>query len=259
MNQIQINYPNGTAESYTAPSSWDELTPRELKIWASICLHPISLIDAKKILAQFFYRISAKTKKHLKTMQLLQIGDTLDFLFDKNNLTKWIIPRFRHRFRRYYGPEDAFANLTIAEYRRTELYYQSYVHTQDNEWLIKLTATLYRPKRKGTITDDIREELTEHGVFKRSKRFKKLKPYLLQACLYNYEGCRNHLIEKFASAFKKSESSEQSKKLFDLEEVIEALAGDKFGSFNETEKTNLHRFFRYVVTTIEKMEEQNAS
>jgi hypothetical protein len=257
MNRIQISRPTGQVEAYTAPASWDELTPKQLSYWSAICLLSIPLNEAKKQLVQLFYRIPQRTFKHLKTVQVLQIADTLNFLFENNQLTKWLIKSVRWGFVRYHGPGNFLANLTIAEYRYTELCYQSYIRTHDKEWLVQLMATLYRPKRKDKITDDIREDLTEHGVFKRKRRFSKLSAHLLEACLLNYEGCRNHMIKQYAGAFKPVGPSEQSSKIFDLEEVIEAFAGDKFGSFSETEKTNLHRFFRYMVSSIEKLEEES--
>ncbi|MFN8407002.1 MAG: hypothetical protein U0X71_05920 [Sphingobacteriaceae bacterium] len=258
MNSIEIKCASGKTEVYTAPSSWDELSPKQLKIWSAICLQPIPMIEAKKHIARLFYCIPNTTFKYLKVGQVLQIADTLSFLFESNQLNKWLIKSVRSGFIRYHGPNDFLANLTIAEYRCTELYYQAYVRTQEKKWLILLMATLYREKRKGEITDDIREDLTEHGIAKRERHFSKISPHLLQACLLNYEGCRNHLINKYVRAFKPNQS-EQSNEIFDLEEVIEAFAGDKFGSFSETEKTNLHRFFRYMVSSIEQLEENKAS
>ena len=257
MNRIEIKRSCGKTEMYTAPASWDELSPKQLRWWSAICLQSTPLNDAKKQLVKLFYHIPHRTFKHLKTVQVLQIADTLNFLLESNRLTKWLIKSVRCGFVRYYGPGDFLANLTIAEYRCTELYYQAYVRSRDKQWLVQLMATLYRLKRKDKITDDVREDLTEHGITKRTHRFSKLSPHLLQACLLNYEGCRNHLISEYARAFKPADQSEQSNKIFDLEEVIEAFAGDKFGSFSETEKTNLHRFFRYLVSSIEQLEEEN--
>ena len=259
MNRIEIKRPSGKTEVYTAPASWDELSPKQLRYWSAICLQSIPLNEAKKQLVKLCYRIPQRTFNHLKTGQVPQIADTLNFLFENNQLTKWLIKSVRWGFVRYYGPGDFLANLTIAEYRRTELYYQAYVRSTDKQWLALLMATLYRRKRGNKVTDDIREDLTEHGVEKRSRRFSKLSPHLLQACLLNYEGCRNHMINQYARAFKPTGPSEQSNEIFDLEEVIEAFAGDKFGSFSETEKTNLHRFFRYMVHSIEQLEENKTS
>ena len=257
MNQIQITHPNGKIENYTAPRAWNELTAKQLVAWSHICLQKIDLNDAKKQLVKLFYHIPKKTFRYLKIGQILQIADTLNFLSEKNECSKWPIKSFRCGFKRYYGPGDSFSNLTIAEYRCAELYYQSYIRSQNKCALVFLMATLYRTKRKGKVTDDIREEFNEHLVLKRFKRFSKLSDQLLQACLLNYEGCRNHLIDKYARAFTKTDSSQTSNEIFDLEEVIEAFAGDKFGSFNETEKTNLHRFFRYLVHSIEQSETQS--
>lgn len=254
MNILEIKRASGKVEIYTAPASWDELSPNQLKIWSAICLQSIPLTDAKKRLVKLFYRIPDQTFKHFKTVQVLHISDSLGFLFENNQLTKWLIKSVRCGFVRYYGPDDFLSNLTIAEYRCTELYYQGYIRTQEKKWLVLLMATLYRKKRNGKITDDVREDLTEHGITKREHRFSKLSDHRLQTCLLNYEGCRNHLISKYARAFKPTNQTEQSSEIFDLEEIIEAFAGDKFGSFSETEKTNLHRFFRYMVSSIEQLE-----
>ena len=180
----------------------------------------------------------------------------LQELFEKNRLQKWVIKSLKYGFKQYYGPSDFLANLTIGEYRQTEISYQSYLKTGNQKYLIVLISILYRQKRQGRILNDIREDLTEFGTKARCKKFEKLSQEYIHACLLNYEGCRSYLIEKYAEIFiSKTSDNASPADMTDLETVIEAFAGDKFGTFAETEKTNLHRFFRHMVTSIKRAQE----
>lgn len=259
MHTIELSYPRSKKrEYYTAPSKWNELSKKQLIQWANICLKGIAMEQAEKQAVKFLYNMNFTTFRILKVGQVLQLTDTLSFLWQRNQLNKWIIKHFWCGARKYYGPDDSLANLSIMEYRIAEIYYHKYIYTHAKKELILLVATLYRRKRKTLITDDIREDLTEYGISKRAKVFSSLPAQVLHAVLLNYEGCRNHIIQQYPRAFKTADSPENKREFFDLEKLIEALAGDKFGTFAETEKTNLHRFFRHIVSSIEKVEEQKA-
>lgn len=250
MNHLSIKINNGRTVRLNAPSSWNELNSTHLLTWSRICLQTVPLQTAKYLAVAGIYQIPTEILESLKEPHLLQISHTLAFLFNKNRLSKWLIKSFKYQTKRYYGPDDHLANLSIFEYRCTELCYQSYLKNQDRKSLILLTATLYRPKRKGTIYDDIREDLSDYEVNRRVKRFKKLHPEILHAILINYEGCRNLLMHQYAEVFS-TKTRDDHANVSDLQYLIESLAGAPFGSFSETEKTNLHRFFRYLVKMVQ--------
>jgi hypothetical protein len=259
MHQIELSYPKGKPFAFTAPSIWNELTRQQLLHWSAICLKKIPLCLALNEALKGFFGLPGKLFDQLNRGQLLQLADTLSWLKEDSQLKNWLIPSIRQSLTRYYGPKDYLNNLTIAEYRRTELYYHTYARTGSKRWLLLLVATLYRKKRSTPIDDDIREELTEQGVQQRAGRFYSLSAPLLQAVLLNYEGCRNQLMWQYARAFKRGLPELYRDETPDLEEVIEALAGDKFGTFVQTEQTNLHRFFRYLVNTIKRSEEEKTN
>lgn len=248
MNRIEI-----AGKIYSAPSCWNDLDQKTLISWASICLKKIPLSWAFKLAIISVYVIPKRIFNQMNEGHFLQIRETLKFLYEKNNLNRWVIPHFYVGFTKYYGPADALANLTIAEYRKTELLYQMYVRTGKTDQITQLIATLYRPKRKGVIHDDIREELNEGSVKKRYAEFERLSPAFRHAILLNYEGCRNFIFQKFQPAF--ISNGPETNELNDLEVIIEAVAGEKFGNFVETEKTNLFRFFRHLVVQIERADE----
>lgn len=249
MNHLSIHMGDGQEVRLSAPSHWNELTSTHLLTWSRICLQAVPLQTAQYLAVAGMYRIPMEILKKLKEAHLIQISQTLAFLFKKNCLSKWVIKSFSYRAKRYYGPEDHLANLSIFEYRCTELCYQSYLKNQDKKSLVLLVATLYRPKRKGVIQDDVREDLSDYQVSRRAKRFKKLHPEIVHAILLNYEGCRNLLMHQYGAAF--STKAPEDIAVFDLQELIESIAGGAFGSFAETEKTNLHRFFRYLVKMVQ--------
>ena len=257
MNAIEISY-QGKTVRYNTPANWNELSKHQLLAWAKICLSKIDLNSAKKRAVQHVCGLRRGIVQRINLGQILQIADTIGFLGQKNMLNKWVIRSFWRGICKYHGPADALANLTIAEYRMTEVYYQLFVQTGDKKHLLALVATLYRPKRKGVIKDDIRADLTENGVQIREKRFKKLPGHVVEAILLNYEGCRNSIISQYAAVFKPTIRGEAKNKINDLEDIIEALAGDKFGTFSETEQTNLNRFFRHLAHCIARAEEETS-
>ncbi len=254
----------GELHRFTSPLSWNQLSEKQLIQWAGLCLKSLPLDHVLRSVLLLFCQIPEKLFFKLGDDQLALIKPRVEFLFGKNQLTKWVISQFTFRGVVYYGPVDHLGNIKIKEFRRTEIYYQKYLATHDVKYIRLLAATLYRPLRKGVIDDDKREDLNEHAVFKRADlfkgnqfgriRFNYLKSSFLHAILLNYEGCRIAIHNHFPKVFVKREGVKASDKVFDLEDLIDTVAGGALGDTLTTENINMYRFFKYLTKQIESAE-----
>lgn len=250
MNRIKIG-----KKRFTAPSEWNELSKKQLFMWSGIVRQKITVDFALKSAVLLFYKIKISLFNKMNEAQQVQLKQTLDFLASGNELTKNVIGSFRLFFTRYYGPANRLSNITVLEYRRTEIYYQLYQRTGEGRFLNLLCATLFRPKGKGKADEDVRNPILEIGINRRARLFKWLHPNLRHSILLFYEGCRNYIHSSHKAIFKTTAERKQNKKnLFDFEEIIIAVSGEKFGSFKETGETNLYRFFKHLENRMEEAE-----
>lgn len=249
MNTIKLQYIDAD-KRFVAPSEWNELTKKQLFIWSGIILQRIPIELALSTAAIFFYRIPRHLFGLLSSVQRVQLSASLSFL-ESNDLTRNVIGSFRLFFRRYQGPANRLSNINISEYRRTEIYYQLYQSTRDEMYLNLLCATLFRPKTNRPIDEDPRKPILENDLKKRAETFKWLHPNLRHSILLFYEGCRGYIIKTHPRIFQKSNDN-KAKGLFDFEEIVLAISGDKFGTFYQTQFTNLYLFLKHLNDRMEE-------
>lgn len=246
---------------HRAPDSWKELTREDLLLWASLMYSGIKLKDARIMLAALLFRIPEDLFRCIKRSMAAKLGEEMSYLFSKNGLNNWLIPHFRYRFQRYYGPKSRLVNLTVDEFGKCEECYEKFNHSKNIEYLDTLTAILYRPRRFFGINDDIRATLTTYGYVNRSKRFRKLPNGLKTAVYLNYEGCRNYLHLKYKEIFVQGPAGKSTGRpeITPWLKIIETGAGDIFGPMDSTENANLHKFLSRLNARIleaKKIDEQ---
>ncbi|SEM66474.1 hypothetical protein SAMN05192574_101390 [Mucilaginibacter gossypiicola] len=235
----------------TAPSVWNEVTPRQLMLWVFNAYRETSDEEKLELAVPIFYGIKPSIFKDMKPWQRIQIAPSLRMLIKENRLNRWVIKSFSLFFKRYHGPADKLANLTAHEFFNVcEPLYWQFKQTGDNDTLNALCAVLYRPKRSGIIDDDIREDVTDAGIAKRQQKFKRLSKAFKLAIAFNYEGCRNYVASTHSKAFEGNKG--KSKKRGD---VTLSLAGGPLGDHASTKKTNLYTFLLHLVNLIEQEEE----
>jgi hypothetical protein len=124
-------------------------------------------------------------------------------------LYKSIIPPFKVGLSRWYGPSDALANITFKEFIHTETNYFKYCETNNLQYLDKLIATLYRPKKHfnflaryfNTYNADPRARFNDNLLTSRAKKIDTLDNNIKLAILYFYQGCRKFIINYFPEIF----------------------------------------------------------
>ena len=93
-------------------------------------------------------------------------GDTLKLNLDyRGNVIKSVNPGFMKRF---YGPNDYFTDVTFGEYEMGLDLFFSYRETQNVEYLYKLLALYFVPKRRGKRKKLPKEKYESHTKLMRT-------------------------------------------------------------------------------------------
>jgi hypothetical protein len=250
MNTVSFEY-CGKTHHLSAPSSWNEVTPFQLKAWILAIHADLPESERLRLAVPIFYSIEPALYKKLPEHYRIQLAPAIRFIFEENDLNKWVIESIRpSMFQEYYGPADALSNMTAYEFfKYCEQLYWSYKSKPHPDTLNALVAVLYRQKRKGPVNDDHRCELTDAGVSERAKQISKLPLHVRLSIYFNYEGCRNFITKAHSKAF--SGKGGQYKKRGD---VTLALAGGPLGDLKQTRQSNLYDFLLHLEELIEREE-----
>jgi hypothetical protein len=252
MNEIIISGLNKSA-----PSTWAEVTSNQLITWSKICAKKIDREQALMFVSKLFYGIKTKMFFSLNSAQKIQLADTLAFLLE-NKLYNWLIPELHFRFRKtFHGPANRLSTSSILEFSVSEFHYSAFKKTSDERYLDLLISALYRPASKKNNGKDFRAIFTELDCKSNAGLISKLPAAVRASILFNYEGCRSFIVKKYPLIFVPGEGSENNK-LPDLGPLIKTVAGSKFGSYNETEGTNLYTFLDHLQDEMDKVKEMES-
>lgn len=246
MNKISIGNLH-----YTAPSKWEEMTADQLKIWVEILSKNIEVTHALSFACIHLYKIPYKLWQSLIPAYHVQIKETLKFLTKSNQLTNWLITSFKIGLTTYYGPANKLSSITIEEFRHAEVYYLAYMKTKRPELLDSLISVLFRQKGKSEAELDNRIQFSPLIVQTNTAKMSGLHKLKKEAILFNYAGCRNFIFKKYPTIFKISKKEQSAGGIPDLINLISVVAGGKFGTQRETERTPLYNFLDHLEREIE--------
>jgi len=249
MNTVSYQL-HGKPHTISAPSSWNEVSLSQLSAWITVLNANLPESEKLKLAVPIFYSLKSAHYKLIPDHYLIQFAPTLRFIFAESALTNWLLPKVRIGLQTFHGPADALSNLTAAEFfMYAEKLYWQYNAKPAADTLNALIAVLYREKRTGVVSNDLRCQLTDAGVAHRAKLMAKLPEVTRLAILFNYEGCRNFITGTHRKIF--SGKGGQSKKRND---VTLALAGGPLGDLEKTRNTNLYDFLLHLEQLIEQEE-----
>lgn len=258
MNTIEIN-----KYVFKSPDDWNSLTRKQLLyiagrldywLWLSKKQYSIGkekfFLLMKLMSISRFNILSRKTKLFYKLFHssdedsLAGLLITTDFVFSgENTLTKNLLPTIRKGFKTYYGPSDRLSNIGFYEFVFADSFYLKYRETKNKKWLNLLVASLYRPKL---------ERFDNALLEKRAELFSRISLAEKQAIYIFYIGCRISLVKKYPDAFSSNKANKG--KNYGWEGIILGLAGNRFGTIEETRQTNLHTVLTYIQMNSEKNE-----
>lgn len=252
MHKIKLSNSN-KEQTFCAPGSWDEMNRQQLLTWCGVLRLQLTASEALDLAAHLFYKIPVALFTSMSPVYRAQLRSTLEYL-KTNTMTDNVLGYVKIMFLKYHGPSHKLTNLTIGEWRRTELYYDLWQKSGQTKFLLLLAATLYRPAGNSS-GDDVRKRITENSVVKRARFFSwALHPSSLKAIQLFYEGARAYIQRKHPVVYKKNGSISKGSAIQDWEDRILTYSGDKLGNFNETRDTNLYIFLKHMTERVEEYE-----
>jgi hypothetical protein len=220
----------------------------------------VSMAIAKKHMDDAMLTCSVDNKKpfDMTFVQGIQILSLSNFLFkekstlSKNHLDSISTSIFRKNL---YGPSDDFQNLRLLEFSFCDSYYMRYRMSKEEENLDKMIAVLYRPAAAVKDLADKREKLNQHTIEDRAKQIKKLPLLEKQAILLWYTACRSRLERTYNYAFSKEKQHKAKSKNYGWAGLIVSMAGEKFGTVEQTSDEYIHTIFLQMDMQLQAQEQ----
>ncbi|MGK4567853.1 hypothetical protein [Flavobacterium sp. 3HN19-14] len=131
---------------------------------------------------------------------------------------------------------DKITNLSAKEYAVADDLHIKFRATGNVELLEYLAATLY------VAVKNPRPAFDKNNLHTAALQFKNIPTETLMAVELTWAGCKNHLAKKFKYVFPKttSKKSKIQANQSGFGKTILSVAGGKFGTFEETENTNIY-------------------
>lgn len=279
MNEIKLDN-----HTYEIPSCYEELSAKQLTDISRLLLFYHSSEthtkmewrymreEALKILMDFQRGVVMHSKSvrdfiHMPAAEriaLITHDDILPWIWEKPQITANIIKSIEVNDRIWIAPHQSMCDVSAEEFVDNHIVSMLYGMTQEEKWLDKLIASLYRPSVRDVSAGVGKWDWREPNDAKAQEEREALvatevKPELKMAIWLQYTG---HLDEftsdkpKFFSAVKKEEGEESTPDLQGYQQMILKMSGQQFGDYSQTAKAKAEPFFRQIEFNITAREEQ---
>jgi hypothetical protein len=258
MISINLHQPGRLDLTIQFPSGWDELLPEEvMEISRQQIKEGNTQEAARAAILKFIISLRTKLSKQKLPPQWMNLIDAeqavingyplLDFIYNENELTR--VPE--QKIMCFYGPADAFEELTCGEFEDTEIEFNKFYTEPDIIPLAKLAAILWRPssiplcrsRRVSYITWQHKTATYKtYDANKPAKHFLKISPERLYAIFTWYVGCRSQLPKLFPTVHEGGEKKNEMD-LHAFTKCIHAGAGPKNGSRQTIRLMKVFEFF----------------
>ena len=233
------------------PSSWNELTSKQLLYiasvwndWKTALSSGMPMLNYKAALfVELINNPEPEKKKVIEWLGMIKKTDvnlfsTLDFIFTDITLTKNLLPTISLGIiSKYYGPSDGLSNISIGEFSFAVTFYNRYSKSHNTDDLNKLIAILYREKNRSfEATGDIRKPFKKHLIEANEIELRQLQFKYKQAVYLYFMGCMEAWTKRYPLVFSRSEGSNSAGTPF-INIIIE-ISGGKFGTFDQTFEQN---------------------
>jgi hypothetical protein len=209
MNQIVID-----GKSFSSPSSWNELSSKQLLFVSRLFHGQLSMVDFKLRALFDFISLPLKIKNRLHPEDTYFLCETLNFLFEEVSLTRNLLPTIKTGLRTYVGPLDAMKNCTFGEFTMANSLLDSFTSTKDQKYLDEMVAVLYRPKKwfwfiRKNFTDnqDPRKKFVNRSLKKRCARMTPLNYHVKYSVFLFFSGVLNSLPDLYPFVYQQKGDS----------------------------------------------------
>lgn len=207
-----------------------------------------------------------KRKIALFQLPVEEYEKDISFLLKASERTTF--PRsFKRHGISYTKPGDRLKNASIEEFAFADTMYFQYLQSYNENYLLMLIASLYRPKLKEKSLDDQRIAFSKNYVQEHADHFKFLSRAKKTGILMAYEGCRNYMAKIYPNVFpepSEEEKKRQSKKTPNytpFKTLIQYKIGFDPSKLAVTNKLNAHDYlsnWENELKEIKKQKSQNA-
>jgi len=209
MNHVQIDNIRRSL-----PSTWNELTSRQLLFISRLYQEKLLLVDFRVKALRQFLSIKRKVFRKIDPEDAHFLCETLDFLTKEVTLTRNVIPVISTDLSKYYGPADAMTNCTFGEYTLASSVLDEYHKSGCETHLDQLVAILYRPKKifwfiQKYFTDqqDPRVRFMNMTLKKRAGRISKVDHCVKHSVLLFFSGVLNSLTGLYPYVYKQKDET----------------------------------------------------
>lgn len=187
---------------------------------------------------------------------LLKSENFLGFVFKPNGLTHYCITYFRHKCRKYVGPDKHILNLKTIELVTAYNMFYMYSSKHKIEYLNKLIALIYRApkpfnffrKLSTNYERDARQKLNAYHWELSAERIASLDHGLKLVILRQFSTAWASFEKKHKALFDKSGTGKYDPETWI--DILTNLAGGAFGTLEDVKMHNASEVFRKINKTI---------
>lgn len=276
MTNLQITITtNGkkVSANISVPEKWDEVLPETFPHLARIYLMTANqmseadkTVRAMVLLTAAHYPVISK----LSDEEMYSILPLVDWVFNKLDLVKNLIPEIKINETVLIGPANRMDNIRFAEWCVADTFFVQYCQTKNPADLNKLIATIYRPAGNGpefTLGDaifrgDKRQKFNDQLLEDRTLLVAQLDQPIKDGIFVWFASCRAQIIQDYTEFFPPEPVEGQpdvaeNKKPTDFDQwmgIYDDLRGDpRFGGADKLEDEFLHTVLHSQERAIRKM------
>jgi hypothetical protein len=210
----------------------------------------------------------------LQADELYPMLGTVDWVFNKLDLTQNLQPVVEIDGVQFHGPADEMENLRFAEWCVADTHFVNYSKSGNVQDLQQLAACIYRPIGSGDefcrtsshYRGDQREKFNDQLLKSRALLMAKLPKAILDGIYVFYASCKHQITGLYPEVFPVKQkgttnSSDSVDQQFSWFDVYDDLRGDpKFGGPDKLEDEFLHTVLASIErtrTTMKKLKKQH--
>ncbi len=173
-----------------------------------------------------------KLSRVLRNVRLSDLKESYSWAYDDIGLTSF--PKISN----LESPADRLTNFTVDEFAHADDLFLGWLKTKDIEYLKYLYSVLYTE----VDTNGKRKEVDKELLDKLADKVKISRTSLMVVALV-YQGCRSYIFNRFKIVFPKQKNpTKKIPQSSGFGKLVLHLSGQKFGTYNETRRTNIYTF-----------------
>lgn len=233
------------------PSAWNEIDKHQFATIIQV-LHfrkADSYTISVSLLALLFGQKNFHILSGLPDDLLTELVPLTNFLIEEKPPVQNYWPAINIKKKRHIAPADDLSNLSFGEWCFAFEIYNQYRLTNDQQWLNKLIAVIYRPvdphakEDSPNFTGDLREKFNENLIERRAKGIQAIEEKVKLAIVAWFSVALAEVTEDRPHVFPKKDGEQKAEKTSGSDSktwltVFRDLLGPKWGDIDKLKHTN---------------------